>query len=90
MNRRRRLLSLAFALVGVLSFALGVLVRDTAQDWRDQEQARKLAAAVRSCAHYMVVRADGTVECRPMMPRLDLIWPVPNKQTARALKRRDM
>jgi hypothetical protein len=74
MNINHRLLRLAF--VSVFSFALGVLVRDVAQDSRDQERAEKLAAQVRACPQYVVVSKDGKFECRAMLPRFELYMPL--------------
>ncbi len=63
----------------VLAFVAGILVRSLEQDRRDRERAEKLAAEVRGCVHYVVVRQDGTMECRAMQPRLDFVLPVPMK-----------
>ena len=62
--------------IAVLSFAVGILVRDVAQDWHDEAKAEEVRAQVRSCPGYIVTANDGSTSCRAMMPRLDFDWPM--------------
>lgn len=59
----------------VFSFAGGVLVRDVRQDWLDKARSEAIAAQVRSCPHYVVIRHDGSTDCRALMPILILDYP---------------
>lgn len=60
--RRRALLLFAFVLNAVAFFAAGVALRDTAQDWRDQDKAK----LVRECPYYVVMTRRG-FECKRLM-----------------------
>lgn len=64
------------AFIAVLAFAVGVIVRDVAQDWRDKARAEALVAQVRACPQYVVVDQQGQLACRALMPRFDIYMPV--------------
>lgn len=64
-----------FIIPVAVAFAAGVLMRDVAQDRRDQERVDRLAAQVRACPQYVVVSKDGKTECRALMPRFEIFLP---------------
>ncbi len=74
------------SLLIVLAFAAGILVRSLEQDRRDSERAEKLAAEVRGCIHYVVVRQDLTMECRALMPRFDSVLPISEKPSRKLVR----
>jgi hypothetical protein len=74
-KRRRILLSLAFALNAAVFFAVGVVLRDTAQDWRDRAEAEQRAQVVRQCPYYVVLTRQG-FECKRLMIFFELGHPM--------------
>lgn len=69
----------ALAIAVVTGFAIGVLVRDVAQDWKDRDAGAALREEIRQCHGHgseLVLRANAEPMCIAMMPRLDLDWPI--------------
>lgn len=67
---------LAVALV--TAFGLGVGVGTYGYEMKEKERQRLTAEQVRTCKGYLVIALDGrTTECRMLMPRLDVTWPLP-------------
>lgn len=59
-------------------FVIGVIVMVTAYDRQEEQKQKETAQKVKSCVGYLVVTLDGrTTECRLLMPRLDVTWPLP-------------
>ena len=82
-TRRRRLLSFAFALTATVAFALGVALRDTAQDWLDEKRAQADAQLLRSCIYQVVLVRPGEHECRRLMVYMELWHPLRTKQSTK-------
>jgi hypothetical protein len=69
----------AVAFAAVFAFALGVLMRDVAQDWKDQAARAGLQEEIRQCQGRgwdMVLRPNAAPMCVAMMPRFEPDWPV--------------
>jgi len=66
-----------FAFALVFGFAVGVLFMDTKRDYAEQERQEQLRALVKSCPYYWVVKTDLSMDCRQLMPFMELKAPVP-------------
>jgi hypothetical protein len=82
----------AVAFASVLGFALGVLVRDVSQDWKDAAARAGLQEEIRQCQGRgwdMVLRPNAAPMCVAMMPRFEPSWPVgdPLRLTPKEIRR---
>jgi hypothetical protein len=64
---RRKLIGIAVLFAS--AFALGFFVSAAIHAVHNRELADKVTTLVRSCPQYVVVRLDGSMECRALMPR---------------------